>query len=607
MWERPSSVHPGVRYEKFGGEEPEHIDAVSSFLYTPSPSSTSPCTLPYTPAPSYTPLHPPVPPPAPSPTPLHPPLHPCTLLYTPAPSPTPLHPPLHPCTLPYTPAPFSTPLHPPLHPCTLPYTPAPFSTPLNPPLHPCTLPYTPAPFSTPLHPSLHPCTLPYTPVPSPTPLHPPIHPCTLPYTPAPSPTPLHPPIHPCTLLYLPLHPPLHPCTLLYTPAPSYTPLHPPLHPCTLPYTPAPFSTPLHPPLHPCTLPYTPAPSYTPLHPPLHPCTLPYTPAPSYTPLHPPVPPPAPSPTPLHPSLHPCTLLYTPAPSPTPLHPPLHPCTLLMAHNKTELPTKDSCLKGRAEKMVVPEKHAANGNPTVEPFPEGMEMIMFGMGCFWGAERRFWNTKGVFSTQVGYAGGLTPHPTYKEVCSGLTGHTEVVRVVFSPQQVTLQQLLKVFWESHDPTQDRLYSRLGPSRTCSSVHSASECSRQSCRKRACVLLTLLRRESSATVCSHSFHPLNQLARTPTWSRNIMVRGTGARGGEREGVVALTKGGKLGPRRWAWVTDRSRDAGAELGDDYNTALWSRACGSSGSGRACVSWFQSSVLAASSFWGQQCLAHEG
>ncbi|KAA0711201.1 Mitochondrial peptide methionine sulfoxide reductase [Triplophysa tibetana] len=120
-------------------------------------------------------------------------------------------------------------------------------------------------------------------------------------------------------------------------------------------------------------------------------------------------------------------------------------------NRSVLPTKAQSLKGREEKMVVAAKHAANGNPTVEPFPDGMEMIMFGMGCFWGAERRFWKIPGVFSTHVGYAGGYTPNPTYQEVCSGLTGHTEVVRLVFSPKDVSLEKLLKVFWESHDPTQ------------------------------------------------------------------------------------------------------------------------------------------------------------
>lgn len=102
-------------------------------------------------------------------------------------------------------------------------------------------------------------------------------------------------------------------------------------------------------------------------------------------------------------------------------------------------------------MVVAGTHAVNGNPTLEPFPAGMETIVFGMGCFWGAERLFWRLPGVFSTQVGYAGGFTPNPNYHEVCSGLTSHTEVVRVVFSPGDVSLEELLKRFWESHDPTQ------------------------------------------------------------------------------------------------------------------------------------------------------------
>eukprot|EP00064_Thunnus_orientalis_P004759 superscaffoldBa00000443_g4771 len=119
----------------------------------------------------------------------------------------------------------------------------------------------------------------------------------------------------------------------------------------------------------------------------------------------------------------------------------------------QLPSRDRALRGREEKMVVADKHAVNGNPTVEPFPEGMETIMFGMGCFWGAERLFWRLSGVFSTQVGYAGGFTPNPSYHEVCTGLTGHTEVVRVVFSPKDISLEKLLKRFWESHDPTQAR----------------------------------------------------------------------------------------------------------------------------------------------------------
>ncbi|XP_074548272.1 mitochondrial peptide methionine sulfoxide reductase isoform X2 [Halichoeres trimaculatus] len=120
-------------------------------------------------------------------------------------------------------------------------------------------------------------------------------------------------------------------------------------------------------------------------------------------------------------------------------------------DKYKLPTKDRALKGREEKMVVADKHAVNGNPTVEPFPDGTQTIMFGMGCFWGVEKLFWRLPGVFSTQVGYAGGFTPNPSYEEVCTGLTGHTEVVRVVFSPEVISLKELLQKFWENHDPTQ------------------------------------------------------------------------------------------------------------------------------------------------------------
>uniref|UniRef100_A0A671NVU9 peptide-methionine (S)-S-oxide reductase n=1 Tax=Sinocyclocheilus anshuiensis TaxID=1608454 RepID=A0A671NVU9_9TELE len=97
------------------------------------------------------------------------------------------------------------------------------------------------------------------------------------------------------------------------------------------------------------------------------------------------------------------------------------------------------------------KHDVNGNRTVPPFPEGLQMVLFGMGCFWGAERKFWVQKGVYSTQVGYSGGYTPNPTYEEVCTGKTGHAEVVRVVYEPEKINFAQLLKVFWESHDPTQ------------------------------------------------------------------------------------------------------------------------------------------------------------
>ncbi|XP_061785446.1 mitochondrial peptide methionine sulfoxide reductase [Nerophis lumbriciformis] len=120
-------------------------------------------------------------------------------------------------------------------------------------------------------------------------------------------------------------------------------------------------------------------------------------------------------------------------------------------SKTQMPSPEAALPGRAEALRVSAKHDVNGNRTIPPFPEDTRMVMFGMGCFWGAERKFWREKGVYSTQVGYAGGHSPNATYKEVCSGMTGHAEVVRVVFHPNQISFASLLKVFWESHNPTQ------------------------------------------------------------------------------------------------------------------------------------------------------------
>ncbi len=117
----------------------------------------------------------------------------------------------------------------------------------------------------------------------------------------------------------------------------------------------------------------------------------------------------------------------------------------------KVPTPEQALPGRRERMPVAERHAALGTRMTPPWPDGMREAMFGMGCFWGAERRLWHTPGVYSTQVGYAGGHTPNPTYREVCSGLTGHAEVVRVVYDPSKVGYEELLRVFWEGHDPTQ------------------------------------------------------------------------------------------------------------------------------------------------------------
>jgi peptide-methionine (S)-S-oxide reductase len=119
--------------------------------------------------------------------------------------------------------------------------------------------------------------------------------------------------------------------------------------------------------------------------------------------------------------------------------------------KTTMPSRSEALPGRDTAMTVSERHFVNGNPLQGPYPENMELAVFGLGCFWGAERRFWETEGVYVTAAGYAGGVTPNPTYEEVCSGNTGHAEVVLVVFDPAFVDYRRLLKVFWESHDPTQ------------------------------------------------------------------------------------------------------------------------------------------------------------
>jgi peptide-methionine (S)-S-oxide reductase len=123
----------------------------------------------------------------------------------------------------------------------------------------------------------------------------------------------------------------------------------------------------------------------------------------------------------------------------------------MFDKKPKMPTKEQALPGRAEKMPVPAAHHVNGAPLEGPFPAGMERALFGLGCFWGAEKKFWQLTGVYTTAVGYAAGLTPNPTYREVCSGSTGHSEVVLVVFDPRKIAYADLVRVFWESHDPTQ------------------------------------------------------------------------------------------------------------------------------------------------------------
>jgi peptide-methionine (S)-S-oxide reductase len=119
--------------------------------------------------------------------------------------------------------------------------------------------------------------------------------------------------------------------------------------------------------------------------------------------------------------------------------------------KAQMPAASDILAGRSQPLAVPERHFVNGNRIVPPFPNGLEQALFGLGCFWGAERKFWEVPGVYSTAVGYAAGQTPNPTYEEVCSGYTAHNEVVLVVFDPSKTSYETLLTTFWESHDPTQ------------------------------------------------------------------------------------------------------------------------------------------------------------
>jgi peptide-methionine (S)-S-oxide reductase len=125
--------------------------------------------------------------------------------------------------------------------------------------------------------------------------------------------------------------------------------------------------------------------------------------------------------------------------------------MIFSSKKLILPEPKDALPGRTTPMLVTNRHFVNGNLVVPPFPEGLEQVLFGMGCFWGAERKFWQCPGVFSTAVGYVGGFTPNPTYEELCTGLTGHSEVVKVIYDPTTVSFGELLRIFWQSHNPTQ------------------------------------------------------------------------------------------------------------------------------------------------------------
>jgi peptide-methionine (S)-S-oxide reductase len=148
--------------------------------------------------------------------------------------------------------------------------------------------------------------------------------------------------------------------------------------------------------------------------------------------------------------------------------------------KVRLPARDEALPGRAERMPVPERHFALGTPLSPPFPDGLERAVFGMGCFWGAERKLWKAPGVFTTAVGYAGGFTPNPTYEEVCSGRTGHAEVVLVVFDPKKTTYEALLRTFWESHDPTQGMRQGNDVGTQYRSAIYTSSEAQKQAAER-------------------------------------------------------------------------------------------------------------------------------
>ena len=143
----------------------------------------------------------------------------------------------------------------------------------------------------------------------------------------------------------------------------------------------------------------------------------------------------------------------------------------MFRKKSEMPTPETALKGRASQMPLTNRHFVNGHILKPPFPAGIEIAIFGMGCFWGAEQLFWETPGVYSTAVGYAGGFTPNPTYEEVCSGMTGHAEMVLVAFDPTQVGYDALLKIFWESHDPTQGMRQGNDAGTQYRSAIHAVT----------------------------------------------------------------------------------------------------------------------------------------
>jgi peptide-methionine (S)-S-oxide reductase len=145
---------------------------------------------------------------------------------------------------------------------------------------------------------------------------------------------------------------------------------------------------------------------------------------------------------------------------------------MFGRHKTRMPTAEEALPGRPQPLPVTDSHLVLGTPLTPPFPDGLATAVFGMGCFWGAERLFWQAEGVYTTAVGYAGGITPNPTYEEVCSGRTGHTEAVLVVYDPERISYDELLRIFWEGHDPTQGMRQGNDTGTQYRSAIYTSSE---------------------------------------------------------------------------------------------------------------------------------------
>ena len=188
----------------------------------------------------------------------------------------------------------------------------------------------------------------------------------------------------------------------------------------------------------------------------------------------------------------------------------------------QIPSREQALPGRDQAMQLENRHYVNGHPLQPPFPEGMQQIIFGLGCFWGAERKFWQLDGVYTTAVGYSAGHTPNPTYKEVCSGMTGHNEVVLVIFDPKQIEFRNLLQVFWESHDPTQGMRQGNDVGTQYRSGIYTFSAAQQQEAQEslqrfqqvlldQGCGMITTEIREATAFYYAEDYHQ-QYLAKVP-----------------------------------------------------------------------------------------------